>query len=131
MLNGIRLVGVFDRIDVAGDTGGGTIIDYKTSDVKTEEQATKRTKESRQLALYALAHQRLFDALPSSIELRFLTPEVVVGRAVPSERTIERAATYMERAAEGIRAAAFPGEPIYQACRYCAYAAICPEKRTD
>jgi DNA helicase-2/ATP-dependent DNA helicase PcrA len=133
MLNGIRLVGIFDRIDIAsGPEGtGGTIIDYKTSDVKTEEQATKRTVESRQLALYALAYRQLFHALPASLELRFLTPEVVVGRAAPSEKTLERAADDMERAAEGIRAAAFQGEPIYQACRYCAYAAICQEKRSN
>ena len=31
----------------------------------------------------------------------------------------------------GIRSASFPGEPIYRACRYCAYAAICPERRSD
>jgi DNA helicase-2/ATP-dependent DNA helicase PcrA len=131
MLNGIRLVGVFDRIDLGAEGVGGTIIDYKTSDVKTEEQATKRAKESRQLALYALAYQRLFDALPASIELRFLTPEVVVGRAAPTEETTERAAADMERTAKGIRAAAFQGKPIYHACRYCAYAAICSEKRSD
>ncbi len=128
--DGIRLVGVFDRIDIA-DGAEGTIIDYKTSDVRTEEQATRRTKESRQLALYALAYRGLFGALPVAVELRFLTPEIVVGRAIPSEKTIERAMADMDRAAEGIRAAAFPGEPVYQACRYCPYAAICPEKRSD
>ena len=131
ILNGIRLVGIFDRIDVPGDAGGGTVIDYKTSDVKTKEQATKRTKESRQLALYALAYRQMFNVLPASIELRFLTPEVVVGRAAPSAKTLERTAKDIERAAEGIRAASFPGEPAYQACRYCAYAAICPRKRSD
>ena len=49
----------------------------------------------------------------------------------PSEKSLERAAGDMERAAKGIRAAAFQGSPIYQACRYCAYAAICPERRSD
>ena len=131
VLEGIRLVGIFDRIDF-GPEGAvdGTIIDYKTSDVRTEEQATKRTKDSLQLALYALAYRGLFEVLPASIELRFLTPEVVVGRDAPTGKTIERAVGEMERAAEGIRAGRFPGEPTYQACRYCAYAAICPEKRT-
>jgi DNA helicase-2/ATP-dependent DNA helicase PcrA len=131
MMDGIRLVGIFDRIDVADDAASGTIIDYKTSDVRTEEQATKRTKESLQLALYALAYQRLFDVLPVAVELRFLTPEVVVGRAVPSEKMIGRAVADTGRAAAGIRGALFPAEPIYRACRYCPYAAICPEKRTD
>ncbi len=131
VLDGIRLVGIFDRIDLSDDGSGGTIIDYKTSDVRTEEQATKRTRDSLQLALYALAYRQLFGELPASVELRFLTPEIVVGRAVPSEKTIERAVADMERAATGIRSASFPGRPIYQACRYCAYAAICPERRSD
>ncbi len=131
VLDGIRLVGIFDRIDIPSDGSSGTIIDYKTSDVRTEELATKRTKESLQLALYALAYRGIFGELPAAVELRFLTPEVVVGRAVPSEKTIERAVGDMERAAAGIRADAYPADPVYRACRYCAYAPICPERRSD
>ncbi len=131
VLGGIRLVGVFDRLDIPEDASAGTIIDYKTSDVRTEEQATKRAKESLQLALYALAYQRIFGPSPASVELRFLTPGVVIGRTAPSEKMIERGVEQMERAAAGIRAGAFPGEPKYRACQYCAYAAICPERRND
>ena len=131
MLDGIRLVGIFDRIDrpVDHDASAGTIIDYKTSDVRTQEQADQRTKESRQLALYALAYRQLFDALPAAVELRFLTPKVIVGRAVPSSKGLERALADVKRAAAGIRAGVFPADPAYRACRYCAYASICPERR--
>ncbi len=125
----VRLVGFFDRIDIAGDEG--TIIDYKTSDVHTQEQADRRTKESRQLALYALAYEHLFDGLPTSMELRFLTPDVIVGRTVPEQKRMQRARDEIAQAASGIRAGAFPGEPIYRACRYCPYAGICPLKRSD
>ena len=129
-IDGIRLVGIFDRIDVAGGEGG-TLIDYKTSDVRTKQDATKRTEKSRQLALYALAYARLFDDLPTALELRFLTPEVVIGRTAPTEKMLARATSDMERAAMGIRSGAYPAEPVYRACRYCAYAPICPDKRSD
>ncbi len=131
MLDGVRLVGVFDRIDLLADAdpSTGTIIDYKTSDVRTEEQAQRRTRESRQLALYALAYQRLFGVLPGTLELRFLTPQIVVGRTSPSDRMLARARTDLGQAANGIRAGAYPGEPAYRACRYCPYAPICPERR--
>jgi DNA helicase-2/ATP-dependent DNA helicase PcrA len=125
----VRLIGVFDRIDLTG--GEGTIIDYKTSDVHSREEADRRARDSRQLALYAFAYAHLFDAPPQGLELRFLTPEVIVGRASSSGKTLQRARRDIEAAATGIRAGAFPGEPTYRACRYCPYASICPAKRLD
>ena len=125
----IRLVGFFDRIDIV--EGAGTVIDYKTSEVHTQEQADRRTKESRQLAIYALAYQHLFEKLPEKLELRFLTPNVIVGTTSPTKKRLEKARGEIEQAAAGIRAAAFPGEPVYRACRYCPYAGICPSKRSD
>ena len=133
ILNEVRLVGVFDRIDRASgpEAAGGTIIDYKTSDVRTEEQAAKRTRESRQLALYAIAYESLFGELPVALELRFLTPNVVVGRTSPTDKMLDAARDGIDRAAAGIRAGSFLGDPVYRACRYCAYAAICPKRRDD
>jgi len=124
-----RLIGFFDRIDIVD--GIGTIIDYKTSDVRTREQADRRAKESRQLALYALAYEHLFGTLPANLELRFLTPEVMIGRSQPTERRLEKARAEIDRASAGIRNSEFPGEPIYRACRLCPYAGICPSKRAD
>ncbi|MBU1049362.1 ATP-dependent helicase [Candidatus Bipolaricaulota bacterium] len=127
-MDDVRLVGVFDRIDV--EEGEGTIIDYKTSDVQTSEQATRRAKSSGQLALYALAYQQLFCDLPTALELRFLTPAVVIGRVKPTEKMLESARSDIHTAASGIRSGEFPAEPIYHACQYCAYAAICPDRRS-
>jgi len=133
-LDDVRLIGIFDRIDMpsigaeSGDGGGGTIIDYKTSDVQTEEDADRRTANSLQLALYALAYEQLFGGLPSELQLRFLTPDVVVGRAVPSEKMLGKARERLCTAADGIRAGAFPASPTYHACEYCPYASICPDR---
>ena len=125
----VRLIGIFDRIDIID--GAGTVIDYKTSEVHTQEQADRRTQESRQLALYALAYEHLFEKLPTDLELRFLTPVVIVGRSEPTKKRLKRARDEIAEAAAGIRAGAFPGEPAYRACRYCPYSGICPSKRPD
>lgn len=125
----VRIVGIFDRIDIAD--GNGIIIDYKTSAITDEEQAAKRTKESHQLAIYALAYERLFGKLPECLELRFLTPQLLIGRNKPDEKTIARALSDIEAAADGIRSNRFPAEPTYLACTYCSYRSICPAKRTD
>ncbi len=125
----IRLVGFFDRVDVVD--GDGTVIDYKTSDVQTQEQADRRTKESRQLGIYALTYEHLFGSPPARLELRFLTPKAIVGTASPTEKRLDRVRREIAEAAAGIRAGAFPGEPVYHACRYCPYAPICPAKHSD
>lgn len=128
-LDDVRLVGVFDRIDIAD--GDGTIIDYKTSEIKTEKDAITKTKNSRQLALYSLAYQQLFGGLPVALELRFLTPDVIIGHAVPTDRMLAKARQEIETAAAGIRSETFPGQPTYRACRYCPYAGICPDRKAS
>jgi len=126
-LDDVRLVGIFDRIDVVD--GKGTIIDYKTSDIQNEEQAVRRTKDSRQLALYSLAYQQLFEGLPVALELRFLTPDIIIGRAKPTKKMLDKAQQDIETASAGIRLGEFPGEPSYRACQYCSYAGICPDRK--
>jgi len=127
-MNDVRLVGIFDRIDIVD--GEGTIIDYKTSDVQTEKQAVLRAKSSRQLALYALAYRQLFGDLPVALELRFLTPDVIIGRTVPTEKMLDKGLQDIETASARIRLGLFPGEPEYRACQYCPYAGICPDRKT-
>jgi len=66
-----------------------------------------------------------------SLELRFLSPDVIAGRSTPTEKRLARVREDIDRAAAGIRAGRFPGEPAYRACRFCPYAGICPEKRSE
>jgi DNA helicase-2/ATP-dependent DNA helicase PcrA len=127
--DGVRMVGIFDRVDIV--EGRGTIIDYKTSSILSQEQADRRATDSLQLAIYAMAYESIFGALPVELQLRFLTPQIVVGRAEPRARSLAKAREQISATAEAIRAERFPGEPSYQACRWCAYAAICPSRRSD
>jgi len=132
-LGDVRVIGIFDRIDIdeTAEGGLGTIIDYKTSDVRTEKDAEKRAKGSLQLAIYALAYKAMFDGLPDAMELRFLTPSVVTGRTTPTEKALQKVKDEVQHAAAGIRANHFPAEPAYQACRYCDFAAICPSRKSS
>jgi DNA helicase-2/ATP-dependent DNA helicase PcrA len=118
-----KVIGYWDRVDRGPD--GARIIDYKTSEVG-EEAADRRAQESLQLAIYALAYERMFGERPHEVQLRFLTPEVVVGRATPTDRTIERALSAIRDATAGIRAQEFGAKPSFTACSYCAYRTICP-----
>lgn len=124
-----RIIGHFDRIDQ--DNEGGIIIDYKTSEIKDSTQANRRTKESRQLAIYALAYQRIFNRLPQRMELHFLTPKIIIGQFIPTEKTLKKVLTDIEHAATGIRTEQFDPDPDYLACAYCAYRGICPYKDKD
>ncbi|MCK4355815.1 PD-(D/E)XK nuclease family protein, partial [Candidatus Bipolaricaulota bacterium] len=128
----VKISGIFDQIDIPDtkNPGNGVIIDYKTSAVTNEEQANKRTKASLQLAIYALAYEHLFGEIPAGLELRFLTPEMIIGRYVPSEKTLDKARSDIETAAAGIRSGDFPANPTYLGCTYCAYRSICPAKQT-
>jgi len=118
-----KVIGYWDRVDRGKD--GATIIDYKTSEVG-EEAADRRAHESLQLAIYALAYERMFDTLPRTVELRFLTPDVVVGSATPTAKSLESALATIRDATAGIRAQDFAAKPSFTACSYCAYRTICP-----
>lgn len=122
-LGGVRVIGYWDRVDQEED--GAVIIDYKTSDV-TPKAADRRTRESLQLCIYALAYEHLFGKPPREVQLRFLTPKVIVGRAHPTKAFLDRAALAIQNVEAGVRAQDFTPKPSFWACRPCAYRDICP-----
>jgi len=125
-----RIKGRWDRVDLRGDEA--VLIDFKTSDVRTQKDADRRARESFQLALYALAYREVYGTAPSRLELHFLGPQqVLVGATAPDDEMLEKTAAIVERVASGIRAGQFIATPdYYRACRYCAFASICPYTAT-
>ncbi len=101
------------------------IIDYKSSDVRDQALADRRTRESLQLLLYALAWQRLHGTPPTRVELHFLETDLI-GRAQFSPQDFERAQAVLKTVAAGIRTGDFHAEPREHACRWCAFQSICP-----
>jgi len=125
-----RVKGRWDRVDLRGDAP--VLIDFKTSDVRTQKDADRRARESLQLAIYALAYREVYGQLPARLELQFLGPQrVVVGTAEPDDELLRDTAAVIEKVSAGIRAQQFIATPdFYRACRYCAFASICPYTAT-
>ncbi len=118
-----KITGRFDRIDMEKD--GAVIMDFKTSGIKTQKEADKRVKESKQLALYALAYRNIFGVLPCAVELYFLESGII-GRCAPEEGALEDVRDDILEVSSGIRRQEYPARPEYKACTYCAYNQICP-----
>ncbi len=119
------LRGRWDRVDIRGSEV--VIIDFKSTDVRTPEDADRRARDSEQLAIYALAYKEVFGRLPDRVELHFLGREVVVGAARKDDDDLAEVREMILRAAAGIRAQQFIATPDpYRACPYCAFNQICP-----
>ena len=123
IIGGNKINGIFDRIDMEEE--GPVIIDFKTSAVKMQKDADKRVKENKQLALYTLAHQYCYGALPAAVELYFLESGIV-GRHTFDENDLEEVKEDILTVSSGIRNQEYPARPEYKACTYCAYNQICP-----
>jgi len=123
MLDNNKIRGRFDRIDK--DDDGAVIMDFKTSELNRQEDADKRTRESLQLSIYALAYQNIFGELPKLVQLYFLESGLI-GSAERNEKDLQKLKGKISDVACGIRSRAFEAKPEYMACRYCAYNQICP-----
>jgi DNA helicase II / ATP-dependent DNA helicase PcrA len=119
-----KISGRFDRIDM--EEGGAVIMDFKTSEIKTQKDADKRVKENKQLALYGLAYQHIFGVLPIAVELYFLESGII-GRHELSQDDLEDVKEDILLVSRGIRQQDYPARPEYKACTYCAYNQICPQ----
>jgi len=122
-LDDLLVSGRWDRVDRHGEET--VIIDYKSSEVHDQQTADRKTRESLQLLVYALAWRTLHGVMPARVELRFLETDMT-GRARFTEEDLERGKALLKRAAYGIRAQDFHAEPQEFACRWCAFQSICP-----
>ncbi len=118
-----KITGRFDRIDLEED--GAVIMDFKTSEIKTQKEANKRTKESMQLSLYSLAYKNVFGQLPKRVELYFLESGIIGSNQI-QDSDLERVKDKISEVSQGIRDRSFVATPTYMACTYCAYNQICP-----
>jgi RecB family exonuclease len=119
-LDGVLIQGRMDRMDeLPGDAVA--IQDYKTGKAKNEKFA----EDSLQLTIYALAAKHL-GKRAEKVSIYNLENDTVieVERDAKDLADGERA---IKKAAQGIRDGEFAPKPGF-ACRWCAYASICPAK---
>ena len=123
MLDDNKIRGRFDRIDK--DEGGAIIMDFKTSELSRQQDADKRSRDSLQLSIYALAYRNIFGELPKLVQLYFLESGLI-GSSERDEEGLRKIQDKIRGVAAGIRSRLFEAKPEYMACRYCAYNQICP-----
>jgi RecB family exonuclease len=118
-----KIAGRFDW--VGEDKDGVVIMDFKTSQVKEQDEADKRAGESMQLALYSLAYSNIYGQMPKKVGLHFLESGLV-GFCSMDDEAIDKIASRIREASCGIRSGHFEARPNYMGCTYCAYNQICP-----
>ncbi len=122
-LDDLFIVGRWDRVDCRGNEV--VIIDYKSSEIRDQAAANRRTRESLQLLVYALAWQTIHGQVPTRVELRFIETDVIGHYEVTAE-DLDQARRLLAQAARGIRNREFQAQPQEHACRWCAFQSICP-----
>jgi RecB family exonuclease len=120
-----RVRGRMDRVDRRPD-GSVAVIDYKSGDVSDSATAARRSRESLQLAIYALAWEAEHGAPPDDLALHFLESGEV-GHSLPTAARLEKARAQIAAAATGIRAGAFDANPGPMRCGSCPFRTICPD----
>jgi RecB family exonuclease len=120
---GIVIRGRWDRVDE--EKGESVILDYKSSEVKKQEDADRLTRQSLQLSIYALVWKEKYGELPYRVELNFLESGLV-GSARRDEKDIAKTWEKIRAAEEGIRRSKYNPKPSRKVCQYCSYNEICP-----
>ena len=120
-----RVRGRYDRVDTDA-SGRVTIVDYKSSDVRDAATASRRARESLQLAIYGSAWEAQHGRPPDDLVLHFLESGIE-GHSAPSPKRLAGAAEQVATAAAGIRAGSFNANPSATRCGYCPFREICPD----
>jgi len=120
-----RVRGRYDRVDT-DEAGRVTIVDYKSSDVRDASTASRRARESLQLAIYGSAWEAQHGSPPGDLVLHFLESGIE-GHSTPTPKRLAGAAEQVATAADGIRAGRFAANPSPTRCGYCPFREICPD----
>ncbi|NTU69851.1 ATP-dependent helicase, partial [bacterium] len=123
----VRMNGRYDAVYEQGDRI--EIVDFKTSDVKEQEKADSRAKQSTQLAIYALSYFEMYGKNPDSVTLYFVDSGLK-GVAKKTEKDFEKLKKSINDVAGKIRDKKFNAKPSYTECGICAYKDICPYTET-
>jgi DNA helicase-2/ATP-dependent DNA helicase PcrA len=119
----LKFTGRWDRVDIT--PAGAVIIDFKATEVRDQREADKKTSESLQLDLYALAFSKSQPEALFETQLVFLESGVT-GHARKGEKEFARAWERIRETEEGLRSGNFEARPDWHNCHYCEFRTICP-----
>ena len=120
----VKFIGRWDRVDSLGN--GAVIIDFKSTNVKDQKEADRRTRQSLQMDLYALSFEKTQDLPLKESQLYFLEANII-GHAEKGEKERAKAMDSIRKAEAGIRAQEFTANPDWHNCNLCEFKTICPD----
>lgn len=127
----VSVRGRWDRIDER--EGKRVILDYKTSEVQDEEKAKKKISSadiSRQLTLYALAHEMCFGMPVENVGVYFFESGITALKKLRKDTTEKFKEKILETACS-IREGKFDPAPGSFTCSQCAFFDICPASKAE
>jgi RecB family exonuclease len=119
----VLIGGQIDRIDRLPE-GGIEVVDYKTGRMTSQ----KDVAENLQLSIYALACRDALDLGATERVTLYFTETGARMSTTRSDEQIEAARLDILERVSRIRAGDFAATPSADACRWCDYAAMCPER---
>jgi DNA helicase-2/ATP-dependent DNA helicase PcrA len=131
LVDGRRIVGRFDRLDVDGEGGRVTVVDYKTGAPRTD---ATRLRSDLQVKAYAQALAAQTRQGEVAVELHYLQDGSVVRMELDREQ-LRRARFAVSAVAGEVEAAwaagSFPARPAAERCRRCPYRLLCTERADE
>ncbi len=120
----LRFTGRWDRIDRFPE--GEIITDFKATEIKSQEEADRRTSSSLQMDVYALSFLKATGVPALETRLHFLESDII-GRARKGQKETQRALDKIMEAESGIRRQDFTAKPDWHSCSNCVFKSICPD----
>ncbi len=125
------IIGRWDRIDEVD--GRSIILDYKTSDVNSIDEAKKKIDSPNvynQLKLYAIAFNKIFNKPADEIGVYFLESAIIVTKKIRQD-VLKRYEEKIFEVADNIKNEKFDATPEMHICSMCAFNNICPFSKAD
>lgn len=110
---------------IYGEGENVEIRDFKTSDVKTLEDADRRIKESTQMMLYALAWYENNKTIPKTT--LYFIESGLKGEIQFDSKQLKEIRQIIADAVSGIKRNDMKAKPDMFSCRYCPFSSICPD----
>jgi len=127
----LTIIGRWDRIDEVN--GESIIIDYKTSDVNSIEEANKKIESPNvynQLKLYAIAYEKVFGKPADKVGVYFLEASIIVSKKIRRD-VLTRYEEKIFDVAQNIKGEKFDPAPEAHKCSMCAFYNMCPFSKAD
>jgi|DewCreStandDraft_4_1066084.scaffolds.fasta_scaffold02004_16 DNA helicase-2/ATP-dependent DNA helicase PcrA len=127
----LTIIGRWDRIDEVN--GESIIIDYKTSDVNSIEEANKKIESPNvynQLKLYAIAYEKVFGKPADKVSVYFLEASIIVSKKIRRD-VLTRYEEKIFDVAQNIKGEKFDPAPEAHKCSMCAFYNMCPFSKAD